>query len=1018
MSLKARSYLLATSLFAGFGITAPAHAQTAAPTTPKASTSEEVVVTGTRIRSPGLVSSSPIASIGTAEIGRQIARDPEVVLRALGPVFPGNNEGSNNGTNGGATVALRGLGTNRTLVLVDGKRAIPFTLGGVVDLQTVPTALIDRIDVVTGGASSVYGADAVAGVVNFIMKRNFEGLELNARTSQTNYGDGDDSKLDLTMGASTEDKRGNVVVNIGWAERLAIRQDQRPFGLVQFSSVTGLPQGSATAVPPVIAPIGFSAAQAAAWRTAIGVTSGTANDGVPKGPNGSIIPYVEARDGFNFNPDNFYRTGFERYSGNARAFYEINKHAEVYGTLDFNRYTTAAQLASSGSFTTPNPIPLGNPFIPTAVRNQFCAALGITSGCVAGSAALPAVNMQVARRFTEFGPRINTFDITSFNLAGGVRGEIVEGWNYDVAYQIGESRSVETRNQWGSQSRLRSALNTLNGTTCLATPPTVNTTTLAPAFTGGVAPTGAVADCVPINIFGNTGSISPEAVRWVNLNATRGVNFMQEVGSGNITGDLGQTWKSPFAENPIGVAFGVEYRKVTAAQTADDPTQRQLAPGQPEVLGSGAPAVPYRGVFDLLEYNTEMSVPLIEGVPFIKELGLELGFRNTQFNTGGRSDQFPSYKGGFSWDISDSFRLRGMYQRAVRAPNAAELFQPLVTGLTSLASDPCSTTGTNAADFNTPGTISNICRLQGVPAGAVGGVQNPSANQAAFSQGGNPNLGPERADTITYGFVFRPGSEFLGGALDSLVVTADFYDIQVKGAIVGSSAADVINGCFSATLNPSRAFNVFCSKIVRGPTGAIQNALGIISDVNNLGLIKTRGIDLAVNYGFDLKQLGLNDKWGSVALDFRGTWTDKYGVQNLPTLPFLQCMGSNYGIYGGSCGVFTPKVKFEQSGNWAVGDFNLGYRWRHVGEGKVLPTLSAGLLPSVRQIEAYNYLDLNGAWNATKKLSFNVAVRNLTDKDPPALGGGFSGVTTSGNTLPSLYDAVGREVIVGVRARF
>jgi outer membrane receptor protein involved in Fe transport len=175
---------------------------------------------------------------------------------------------------------------------------------------------------------------------------------------------------------------------------------------------------------------------------------------------------------------------------------------------------------------------------------------------------------------------------------------------------------------------------------------------------------------------------------------------------------------------------------------------------------------------------------------------------------------------------------------------------------------------------------------------------------------------------------------------------------------------------------------------------------------------------LAVNYGFDLKQLGLDDKWGAVALDFRGTWTDKYGVKNLPTLPFLQCMSADSGIYGGSCGVFTPKVKFEQSGNWAVGDFNLGYRWRHVGEGTILPSLASGLLPSVREIEAYNYIDLNGAWNATKKLSFNVAVRNLTDKDPPALGGGFSGVTTSGNTLPSLYDSVGREVIVGLRARF
>jgi iron complex outermembrane recepter protein len=1008
-----RELLLASTIVAGLGFAAPAFAQTAAAATEERA-AEVVVVTGTRIRQPGLVSASPITSIGAGEINRQIARDPEVVLRALGPVFPGNNEGSNNGTNGGATVSLRGLGTNRTLVLVDGKRATPFQLNGSVDLQTIPQALVERIDVVTGGASSVYGTDAVAGVVNFVMRRDFEGVVASWRKSFTSFGDGEDSKLDLTFGANSSDGKGNVTVNLGFADRASIRQDQRPFGLVQFSSQTGLPQGSPTALPPVWAPIGLTVAQNNIWRSQAGIAVGGALDAVPKGPGNSLIPYVEARDGFNFNPDNYYRTGFKRYSASARAHYEVASWAELYGSFDFNSYQTAAQLASSGSFTTPNPIPLGNPFIPQALRTQLCNTLGVAdlSTCVAGNAALPAANFQVARRFEEFGPRVNIFDIDAYQVLVGSRGQLMslDNWSYDLSFQTGKSRLTETRTNWGSQSRLRAALNTLDGRTCLSTAPNVAG---GAAYPGGTAPAGTVANCVPIDIFGGLGSVTPAAVSWVNLNAIRGIEVTQEVSSGNVSGDLGGFLKSPWATDRVGVSFGWEYRSVLAGQSADDPSQRSLAPGQPEVLGSGAPAVPYTGSFELVEYNVETSVPLLTDKFLAQSLNLEAGARTTSFRTAGKKKDFPSFKLGVNWEPVSDLRVRAMYQRAVRAPNAAELFAPQVTGLTTLAVDPCGLAAINTADFNTAGTLSNLCRLTGVTSGQVGAVPNPPANQAALTSGGNPLLGPEKADTYTLGVVYQPS--FVKG----LTVNLDWYDIEINGAIVGVSATDVTNGCYSAALNPTRAFNGFCSLIERGPTGGLTNARGIVSVPSNLGFIKTSGVDFGATYSIDLESFGLSSDWGRISTEIRGTWTDSFQLQNLPTVALVECMGNDVGYYGGTCGLHVPKFKFEQSSNWSIGDFQIGYRWRHYGKGEILniPAL-ASVRTEARTIESYNYLDLNGQWEITETFTLNAAVRNTFDKDPPALGGGFSGVTTSGNTLPSIYDSVGREYILSVSARF
>lgn len=921
-----------------------------------------VVVTGTRVKNPNLEQASQIQVVGEDEILFQNADDAEELIRQLPGVAPGLGPNVNNGQAGAATLNLRNLGTNRNIILLDSQRIVPFGLDGITDTNLIPVSLIERVELVTGGASSVYGADAIAGVTNFITKRDFSGVELQTSYRITEESDGEIFRAELTFGGDFADGRGNAAFSMGYRDQNPVLQGDRPIGRVSFSSNTGLPLGSATAAPGSLFAPGAIAG-------GLDPATGAINVGV--------------NNDFNFSPLNLFQTPQERYNIYAQANYDVTDDIEVYGSGFFVRSFVEANLAPSGSFTNNWQLPLSNPFLPVAFRNQLCGALSIAQpACDAAAAATSLtdpnyreVTIQFGRRFVEAGPRVQAFTTDTFQLTTGLRGDLSETWSWDFSGTYGESTQVQSRTGWGLASRLQQSLRAFNTTTCTVT-------------TGG---------CVPINLFGGPGTLGQGAVDFVTQAATsQTLNTTLANVIATVNGDLG-SFRSPWAENPIGVAMGAEYREYSATRTAD------LATSTPnEVLGAGAPAPDISGRYDSYEAFAELIAPVLEGLPFVQSFQVEAGVRYSDYSTTGGG---VTWKAGGNWIINDDYRIRGVYQRAVRSPNINELFAPQVVGLNNLTTDPCQQALPvgNAA-------LTALCVATGVPAGLIGTVIAPIAGQVNQTTGGNPLLDVETATTFTAGVVGTPSF------LPDLTVSFDYFNIHIADAVSQPAIGDVVNGCYSAALNPSLTFNAFCALIGRNPgTGSLNgpqsDTPGIIRASSNLGTLNTSGFDWSLAYNVDLGDMG------SLAFNHQGTHTLENRFKANPTSVDRDCSG----FYGVNCDPGQPKWQFNQRLTWSYDLLDVSLRHRYLGGLAIDPTQPGvgALLPAFTSIGAANYFDLTARVRVREGIDLTATVDNLLDKDPPNVGNTIGSTAyNSGNTFPTIYDALGRTYTATLRARF
>jgi outer membrane receptor protein involved in Fe transport len=363
--------------------------------------------------------------------------------------------------------------------------------------------------------------------------------------------------------------------------------------------------------------------------------------------------------------------------------------------------------------------------------------------------------------------------------------------------------------------------------------------------------------------------------------------------------------------------------------------------------------------------------------------------------------------------ISD-LRIRGMYQRAVRAPSVNELFAPQVTGLSNLTTDPCQGALINAGQANTAGTLSNLCRLTGVPTGVIGSLPTPSSGQVNVLTGGNPNLGPEVATTATVGFVYQP--EFV----DNLRFTLDYWNIEIEDAITGPSVTDILQSCYTTALNPGLVFNSACALVGRNPlTGTLNGveARGVTTAIDNLGIIRAIGWDFGAAYSLSLGELG------DLSFDFTGTYLTDQETKPTPTSVKRECTG----YYSVACGNnFSPlgqnlayyEYKWSLRTGWSYENFDVGLTWRHLSELQDEPG-APNFLARFSQIDAYDYFDLGGTWDFNDTLRFSLTINNLLDEEPPFVGNtiGTTG-TNSGNTFPTYYDAIGRFITFGARVRY
>jgi iron complex outermembrane receptor protein len=946
------------------GLIQPATAAT--PTTDEQSDTaqalQEVVVTGSLITNPDLVKSTPVSEIGADEMDLRSTNVAEELLKTIPGTVAGVGPAVGNGTTGASTVNLRGLGQNRNVVLLDGARVVPQQLDGSVDLNDIPIALIDRVDVLTGGASTTYGADAVSGVVNFITRKDFSGAEIDVSDQINSRGDGNTVRADLLIGTNTADGRGNVVFNIGFQDAHGLFRTDRSFSDPTIDSYGGGSGISGTTVPGRFSVPGVGTLQID-----------------PK--TGTLVPTYAL---FDSGVIGTLLTPFKRYNLFTAGHYQLRDSVEIYGQGLFIRDLVQAPYTVTGTQGDTDEIPYSNPFIPVPALLQFCAANGLSvAQCDAAAEAkspsdpnYQTFTTSIFRRFVEAGERQLNFDTTMFQFRSGVRGEINTHLKYDVYATYGESDNLQTLIGNALHSRLQQALLATNPNSC-------------------IDPSNG---CVPINVFGAAGTVTPQMLAFL-VGGPTFVTTRASLGTANaiVNGDIGVS--SPLAVTAIGFAVGADYRRTAVEVEPDIPNQTDN-----EILGNGTVS-PVTGAYNVKEEFIELIAPLVQDRSFAKDLTVELGGRESDYSTAGTNF---TWKAGVSWaPASDGFKLRGNYQVASRAPNIGELYSPVVLSYDSLQVDPCAGPGVTATS-----KLGQICLAQGAPRSSLGTINNPSGGYANVTVGGNPQLNVENATTYTFGAAFNPAQR------QTLSASIDYYKIVVDHAITNPTIGDIISECFANTYNPGLNLTPACLSIQRSPqTGALDgDAPGIPEVLTNLGHLSTDGVDLFVNDRFELPV-------GLLSLDFEGNWTRSSRFQPGPTELDRECAG----YYSDNCASIQPKYSWSQRTTLTVLrqiDFSL--LWRHISSERYEPQaiIDAGgpenaPLSQYLTIPPYNYFDFTLRWKVSKNARISFVMFNIFDKQPPFVGStlGYYSFNTA-NTYPATYDVNGRRLGLSATVNF
>jgi outer membrane receptor protein involved in Fe transport len=975
-----------------------------APPAGGSTTVQEFVVTGSRIPQPNLTSVSPVTAVSGQELKLEGASRVEDLINRLPQVVADQGGNLSNGATGTANLNLRGLGAKRNIVLIDGTRLGPGDpIVPVADINFIPQALVDRIDVLTGGASAVYGADAVAGVVNFVMKKDFEGLQLDINAGgyqhhngdaksqaaniaagytlpESNVWDGQTVDVSAIFGANSPDGKGNVEGYVEYRHIAPVQESQRDYSNCSL----------------VITGQNFSCGGSATGRQGTLLTYDANFNPNPTGglnafqfgPGGTVVPFTSAPNQlYNFAPLNYFQRDDQRYSGGFYAHYDLTPHLTAYAKFMFMDDLTSAQIAQSGDFGITAPIPCNNPLLSPAELNQICVVPGYTTpanptGVTADNpAGVVAQNDLILRRNIEGGPRVDTLRHTDYRAQVGLRGDISSNWHFDVYAQYYASVFSSVNTGYFSNSKLINALDVIPGANgqpvCASNP------------------TGAVTGCQPYNIYNFVpGGVTQQALNYLQVPGIETGTTTEQVVDASITGDLTPYGgKSPWAKDGIGVSFGAEYRREFLDFLPDEEFQTN------DLAGGSGVVLPTHGGYDVKELFVEARIPLVQNMPFIEDLTADLGYRFSHYSELGVGNT-NTYKLTGEWRPVEDILIRGGYNRAVRAPNVDELFAPQSVVLDG-NSDPCSGA--------TPVLSQAQCARTGVTAAQYGNISANPASQYNGLTGGNPNLKAEVASTYTIGAVITP-THFVHGVSFSV----DYFNINITNVIQTFGETNILNDCAINDVN--------CDLIHRQPgTGSLwlQPTGFVVDTTQNAGFLKTTGLDFTFDYRFNFRDFGLPD-YGGLDFNFLGTYTSSYLFQTLAGSVPISCLGK----YGDTCagsptlGNPLPYWKSKARLTWTTPLHGLeaSIDWREIG-GVNLDTGEKGLADS--HLPAYNYFDLSMQYRVKDRYTFRIGVNNIFDIQPPLIGSDQIPATVgNGNTFPQVYDALGRYIFMGVTADF
>ena len=960
---------------------------------------EEVVVTGTRIADPNVTSSSQITSIDGEELLVRGITRVEDYLNDLPQISPGQSITNSNGASGTATANLRNLGCSRTLVLMNGRRMVSGTTGGgnCADLNTVPTLLLDKVEVLTGGASSVYGSDAVAGVVNFILDDEFVGMKssfyhgfyqhkndnssLRDLVASYDYAlapkdvtTGDTEKVSVAFGGEIDGGKGHITAFMEHTDTKPILQGEYDISACALRSGFSGCGGSST-IPP------------GRWADFGGYNAGGFVNVDPtitgvdfKVLGNEFVP--RAGQAYNYNPTNFFQRPDDRFNSGFFGKYEVSDNAEVYVDMTYMKSESNAQIAYSGTFGNITSLPCYNAFLS---EQQYNAACGDWTGMggdhapdfASGAAALAYLaNLDLAvgdgsilgykaplyslKRNVEGNPRQSIFAYKSFTQTVGVRGDINDNWSYDAYYQ---TSNVVYNNEYRNDLSVTAINRAVDVVSVNGVPTCVS------------ALNGTDSTCVPYNLFqgglpgdqGIQGVIDggQELQSYIANSTYINGDGEQTTFTAYVTGDTG--YSIPGAPGNVSVVAGFESRELSSDFRPDLPSRTG------DRSGSGGATLPLGGTYDVDEFFVELGIPVTDTV------SMDAGFRSADYSTG---NDTTAMKLGAFWTVNDKISVRGSFQTSQRHANLAELYQGIGQGLVDLDYDPC---GIDPDTGAAPIATQEQCLNTGLPANLYGTDLKSPADQYNIQTGGNPNVNPEESESMTIGVVLNP--------MDGLTLTVDYFDITVEDGIGTVSPKTALDKCIET------GAAAFCNLINRNPVnGSLWLTGGYISaQITNISEEQTSGIDVIFDYSVDTN-------WGPLVVSGVTTLLDSYDIIELPGEAAIGCSGN----WGGSCG---KNPMPEVMGSYTVGlttefdtDVILGVRY--LGE---TDDLNANDI----DFDAYTYLDATAIYSVNDNMSVTLGVSNLLDKEP----GYTSDAGTApgnGNTFPGYFDAFGRHIHLSI----
>lgn len=956
---KLRNAISVALVLGATGFTGAAFAQDSA----EAKEIDTITVTGTRIKSQTVTASSPVSEIGKEEFKVAGATRVDDLVNQYPQMSPYFDSFANNGAQGYPTADLRGLGTNRTLTLINGRRIQPGN-GIAPDLSIVPAALIQRVDLLTGGASAVYGADAVAGVVNFVLDSEFEGISLNAGYSAYQHNndneylqgkmdargftyptgnsglDGQSQNIDMVFGSQFADGNGHATAWLTWRKNDALYQGQRDYSSCSFEAnkaANGTYRkrcgGSGTAPNPNFYIDVYDELTGAYLEDESLFVNLTPGDIWVEGDGSNV---------YNYAPINFYQRPETKINFGATVKYEISEHARPYVELMYSNRDSEIQVAESGTFFGQKLVIEGgcaNPLLGTA-----CDDLGINPD--------RDLEVYVGKRNVEGGPRNFSFNDSAYRVVTGMEGAINDNWSYDISMLYGKNNTSEVGVGDFLSSRITDAL------LACADPDLADTSACYNVWQYG----GVTADAAN-NLAGTRMSAIETSITSVN---------------GYVSGDTGFGFVDG---SNIGLVAGFEWRKEQYSSMFDSFSQAG------DFAGAGGPSLPLSGETEVRELFVEAGVPVFKGDGFVKSFNLDLGYRYSDYELSGAEN---TWKVGFTSDIA-SLRFRGGFNKAIRAPNMGELFAQQQIALWS-GVDNCA-----GAD---PKFNEIQCENTGVdPDTQYGNISVSTASQYNMFIGGNANLSPEQAETWTFGFAFTP--------VENLDIAIDYYDIKIEDRIGTVGAGNIIDACALT------GDTTLCSFIKRNPaTGDLWRGEAgyVINPTRNFGELEVRGLDINATYRWDM--------WGGrMSASFVGTRNLEYTVAPLAGLNdaiTYDCAG----LLNSACQL--PEWRHIASLRYGNELFSVNLRWRYTGSLDYIENDgTAGqdsflITDNGGKVDAYNFFDISGSINLSDSVDLTIGVNNVADKEPPFVG---STLALNGNALGG-YDQAGRYIFANLGVKF